>query len=107
MESALIKKFLGYNIIFQNYINHGRNYIPQKPAQNYTKLYKIIQKLYRSQKNSGQAVKIYQLYRLYINYIGYILIILAVLKAQISNDFQINLICILQSVSFCVFLATF
>ena len=57
-QCSLIKKILGYNIIFQNYINHGRNYIPQKPAQNYTKLYKIIQKSYRSQKNSGQAVEI-------------------------------------------------
>ena len=56
---TLIKKIFGSNIIFQNYINHGQNYIPQKLAQNYTKLYKIIQKLYCSQKNSSQAVEIY------------------------------------------------
>ena len=52
-KPTLIKIFSGIILYSKNYTNRGRNYLPRIPAQNYTKLDKIRQKLYRSQQNSG------------------------------------------------------
>ena len=52
-KPTLIKIFSGIILYSKNYTNRGRNYRPRIPAQNYTKLDKIRQKLYRSQQNSG------------------------------------------------------